>query len=470
MGNLIGIKSIGAYIPRYTLGPNTVGWNSPLNKAICNFDEDSVTMAVAAGIDCIKGLDRSKIDALIFATTSSPYTEKQGASTIAEALDLRKDIFTADVTGVLRAGTNALRSAIDSVKAGSARSVLVLAADSRPTLPRSTLEQTTGDGAAALLISDDKPSVEIEYSYFESEHMLDTWRPEGELFIRSAEDRFILEEGYQRILLESTKRFFNKFKLTPEKYSKAVYYAPDLRRHKSMGYKLGFNDEQIQDSYFGQLGNTGAAFALMLLIACLENAEANQNIFLANYGDGADLFSFKTNAGIKRIRNGLGMKGHLESRLNIANYETYTRWRDIWTSEGAKRPTERMPSPSALWREKDANIRLYGAKCKSCGYLQYPPQRICTKCSTLDQFENVRLSDKPATVFTYSMDYLAGTVDVPLVITVINFDDGGRMLTMMTDRELEEVHINMPVQMSFRKLRSAGGIHNYYWKTIPKRK
>ncbi len=129
-----------------------------------------------------------------------------------------------------------------------------------------------------------------------------------------------------------------------------------------------------------------------------------------------------------------------------------------------------MPSPSALWREKETNIRLYGAKCKSCGYLQYPPQRICTRCSTQDQFENVRLSDKLATVFTYSMDYLAGTVDVPLVVTVINFDGGGRMLAMMTDRELDEVHIDMPVQMSFRKLRSSGGIHNYYWKTIPKRK
>jgi hypothetical protein len=35
---------------------------------------------------------------------------------------------------------------------------------------------------------------------------------------------------------------------------------------------LGFSAEQIQDSLYGRLGNTGAAFSLMLLIAALEQA------------------------------------------------------------------------------------------------------------------------------------------------------------------------------------------------------
>jgi len=65
------------------------------------------------------------------------------------------------------------------------------------------------------------------------------------------------------------------------------------------------------------------------------------------------------------------------------------------------------------------------------------------------------------------MDYIAGTVDVPLAITIINFDGGGRGLFEMTDRELEEVRCDFPVEMSFRKLRSSGGVHNYFWKAIP---
>ena len=67
------------------------------------------------------------------------------------------------------------------------------------------------------------------------------------------------------------------------------------------------------------------------------------------------------------------------------------------------------------------------------------------------------------------MDYLAGSTDVPLVITVVNFEGGGRMLCMMTDRELDEIAVDMPVDMSFRKLRVVNGISNYYWKSVPAR-
>ena len=104
---MAGITAYGAYVPRYRLGAETDGWDSPGQRSIANFDEDSVSMAVAAGIDCLKGRDRDAIDGLLFASTTPPYAEKQCASIIAMALDLRRDIFTADITDVLRAGTTA---------------------------------------------------------------------------------------------------------------------------------------------------------------------------------------------------------------------------------------------------------------------------------------------------------------------------------------------------------------------------
>ncbi len=464
---MAGIKAFGAYIPKYRLGKETVGWGLPIEKAVCNFDEDSVTMAVAAGVDCLAGLDRSRVDGLFFATTSSPYSEKQGAATIAEALDLRRDIFTSDVTGVLRAGTTALRSALDAVIAGSATQVLVIASDFRPTVPHSDLERNTGDGAVALLISKGRLPVEVEASYSFSEHMLDTWRPEGEQFIRSGEDRFIVEEGYQRIMVQVVAQFFQRHNLSPRDFAKAAYYAPDIRRHQDMGRRLGFAPEQVQDPLFGRVGNTGAAFSLMLLVSALEEANPRDRILLASYGDGADVYSLRANQGIHRLRNRRGVKKHLVSKGIIPNYEMYAGWRGVWVSESARRPARNPPSLTALWRDTDRNIRLYGSKCNACSYLQYPPQRVCTRCQSKDNFANVRLSDKRGRVFTYSMDYLAGTVDVPLVVTVVNLDGGGRMLTMMTDREVDQVKIDMPVEMSFRKLRSVGGIHNYYWKSVP---
>ena len=82
----------------------------------------------------------------------------------------------------------------------------------------------------------------------------------------------------------------------------------------------------------------------------------------------------------------------------------------------------------------------------------------------------IRLSDQPGTVFTFSLDYLAGTVDTPLAIVVVDFEPGGRVLCMMTDREISEVQIGLSVEMSFRKLRVVNGIHNYYWKAVPRRR
>ena len=67
------------------------------------------------------------------------------------------------------------------------------------------------------------------------------------------------------------------------------------------------------------------------------------------------------------------------------------------------------------------------------------------------------------------MDYVAPTPDLPLVISVVDFEGGGRMMCMMTDRDINQIKIDMPVEMTFRRLYSVEGIHNYYWKCMPLR-
>ena len=209
---MAGISAFGAYVPRYRLGAETDGWESTGQRSVANFDEDSVSMAVAAGIDCLNGRDREAIDGLLFATTTPPYAEKQCASIIATALDLRRDIFTADITDVLRAGTTALKSALDSVAAGSAKQVLVIASDNRQGAPKGETERNSGDGAAAFIISGAKEEIIAEQagSYTITENMMDTWRSAGDRFVRSWEDRFAIEEGLERILGAAVSGFMEK--------------------------------------------------------------------------------------------------------------------------------------------------------------------------------------------------------------------------------------------------------------------
>lgn len=466
-----GIAAYGAYVPKYRLGGETLGWNSAQERAVANFDEDSVTMAVAAGRDCLQGQDRGEIDGLIFASTTPPYAEKQCAAIVATALDLGRDLFTADITDVLRAGTAGLRSALDSVVAGSARRVLVIASDHRQGAPRGEIERNSGDGAAALLVANDTVIAQWEGSHSITENMLDSWRSAGDPFVRSWEDRFATEEGLERLVGEAVHGFFQKQGIAPADAAKVALYAPDARRHAQLAQKLGFHAEQVQDPLFGRLGNTGAAFPLMLLTQALAEASPDQLLMLVSYGDGSDVLAFRATPLTGRLpQKGLGLKGHLESKRVLESYELYARWRGVWpTDDAARRPTPASPSVTALWREEEKNLRFHGEKCNSCGYIQYPPQRVCVNCQSRDGASPVPLSERPGTVFTYSMDYIAGTTDNPLVIAVVDFEGGGRALCMLTDREVDEVSVGMPVEMSFRKLRVVNGIHNYYWKAVPRR-
>jgi hydroxymethylglutaryl-CoA synthase len=459
---MAGITSYGAYIPRYRLGKETAGWGLPVEKPVGNFDEDSLTMAVAAGNDCIEGSDRSAVDGLFFATTTSPYIEKQGASIVAAAVDLGRNILTNDITNSLRAGTLAMRSALDAITAGSARQLMVTVADCRMGAPGSEVEQVSGDGAGALLLGGNGVIAEVVGSYSVSDEMIDMWRAEGDMNVRTWEDRFVLETGYLKILPEAVSGLMQKLNLTPKDITKACYYGPNPRRHGEMARRLGLDPEtQVQDPLFGRMGNTGAAYSIMLLIAALEEAKPGDKLLVASYGDGADAYLFEVTKEIEKFGPRRGIKGNLEAkRISKAVGVRGAAMRGL---EGGP------PSISARWRDREEIDRLHGAKCLSCGLIQYPPQRVCTKCHTKDQWETVRLADKKGKIFTFSLDYLVPGIDRPLAITIINFEGGGRGLFMMTDREIEDVACESPVEMSFRKLRSSGGVHNYYWKAIPER-
>lgn len=489
---LAGIAAYGAYIPRFRLGADTAGWNSRQERAIANFDEDSVTMAAAAGAECLAGRDRSAIDGIIFATTTPPYAEKQHAAIVAAALDLRSDIFAADVTSVLRAGTTAIKAALDAVSAGSARQVLVVVADSRQGPPRGETERAAGDGAAAFVIAADDANdagvsgdtgvsdnagvsgqviAEAVGSYSITDNMLDAWRSPGDAFVRTWEDRFAAEEGIERIVPAALSGFCAQSGLALSDISKVALYAPDARRHSRLARALGLAAGQVQEPLFGAVGNTGAAFAPMLLAAALESAGPDELLLAVSYGDGSDVLAFRTTAAIATAaRPARGIAGGIAYKRTLDRYETYARWRNVWTpDDAARRPAPASPSVAALWREADKNVRFYGGRCRACGYVQYPAQRVCVECRQYDAAEPIRLSDRPGELFTYSLDYIAGAVDNPLVVAVVDFEGGGRALCMLTDREIDEVRVGLPVEMSFRKLRVVNGIHNYYWKAIPRR-
>jgi hydroxymethylglutaryl-CoA synthase len=467
---MIGITSYGAYVPLRRLGPETKGWGFPFEKAVGYYDEDSLTMAVAAALDCVGEGDRTQIDGFYFASTTSPYKEKLTATTAAIACDLRNDILTVDFANSLRAGTAAIRTALDTVKAGSAGNLLVATADcGRLGQARDSFDQNTGDGAAAFIIGDQDVIATIEAAGSLSNEMLDIWRIDGGKYVRAWEDRFVMDEGYFRILPLAISSFMKKQNLDLKEITKVIFYAPDRRRHADMAKRLGLAPGQIQDALFGKMGNTGAAFCPMLLVAALEESKPGDTLLLANYANGADILYLKVTDNIRRIKSRRGIRRSLDMKMMIPDYDTYLSYRHR-PPDGSHYPPVR-PSASAILRERDFIFRLHGGKCKNCGSIQYPPQRICTRCKAKDSMEPVRLSDRKAKVFTFTLDNLAQIPphDLPMVDTIINFEGGGRGCFQMTDRDPGQVKIEMEVEMTFRKLHTSHEMSNYFWKCMPVR-
>ncbi len=471
---MAGIASYGAYIPLYRMSRPEIqkAWDSmmpiPGEKAVASYDEDSITMAVAAARDCLTGIDLEKIDRLYFASTTSPYKEKQAASIVAGALGLSKDTLTMDFGGSLRSGTNALRAAVDAVEAGSAQGVLIACAETRLGAPNGDKEMSFGDGAAAILVSNSGIAVNIEGSVSVFQEFHDQWRSDKDQFVQFWEERFVREAGYLRVVPPTVAMALQKNNLTPADITKAAIYAPDPRLLGMAGGKMGFDPmAQLQDPLYMTVGNTGSALPLMMLVASLEDSKAGDKLMCVGYGDGCDVFVMTVTDGIDKIKDRRGIKRHLESKRMLPNYLKYVQWRGLMETQAPPRPPINHISVPALWRDMDWGLALHGVKCKSCGTPQYPPQRVCVICQAMDNFEPYNFTEKKATINTFSHDNLAASIDPPTTIAAVDFEEGGRIIFNMVDRDPDDVKTGMPVEVSFRKVHFFESIHNYWWKCTP---
>jgi hydroxymethylglutaryl-CoA synthase len=479
---MIGIKSYGAYIPRYRINHNTIfsavgflgTFPPPGENAVANYDEDTLSMAVAAGVDCLTGMKREEIDGLYLATTSQPYMLRQNSALVAAALDLQNNIRTADFLGSNKSGTSALLSAFDAVKGDSSANILVCASDCRLSKPGSTQETLYGDAAAALLMGTDDVIATLEGHFSVSYDFPDRWKTTSDKFEHAWEDRFIRDVGYTRIIPEVISGLLKKYKLAITDFTKIAF--PDLypREHAAIVKRLGADPKQIQASLLDKVGDAGAASPLMLLVAALEDAKPGDKIMVASFGNGSDAMFFQVTENIKKLGKRRGTKKNLETKKELASYEKYLAFRNLAPVELGMRGEIGFRTPmSTLFRERETVLALCGSKCKRCGTPQYPRQRICVNpdCGAVDEMEGYRFSDKKGVLFTYTGDNLAASINPPAIYGFVDFDGGGRFWFDITDTDLDSTKVGMPVEMTFRRryFDESSGVYGYSWKAMPVR-
>lgn len=464
---MVGIVSYGSYIPSYRLPRDVIAkeWDTPSlggERALASFDEDSLTLAMNASIDALGERNPKEVAGIFFASTTSPYREKQAAATVATVLDTAKELRTMDFTDSLRAGTSALLTALDLAKAGEL--LLVCAGDARMGEPDTIQEQNYGDAGGALVIGSENVIAELVGSHTVSQEFLGTWRTEEQDYLKSFPGGFENKFGYNRFIAETVQGLLQKCNLEAQDVTTAAIAAPSQKALRGALRGLGFDmKSQVQETFWNTVGDAGTAQPLVLLAAVLERAKPGDLILVAGYGDGGDAALFRATDGIASFQVARSVYSQIEVKRTLQSYGKYARFRKLIRKDYA---TEDESTPVVLLRDQKQILPLYGGKCPACGVIQFPIHRICTECGHRDGLEEIKLARR-GTLFTFTNDYLTETPDPPTTHAVVDLEGGGRVFVQLTDCEADRVEIGMPLELTFRKYHEGYGIKNYFWKARP---
>jgi hydroxymethylglutaryl-CoA synthase len=464
---MAGIVSYGTYVPTYRLPREVMAkeWGIPSlggERSVANFDEDSLTLAVNAAVDALGERNPQSLGGVFFASTTSPYREKQAAVTVATVLDASPEIRTMDFTDTLRAGTSALLTALDLVSSG--KSILVCSGDSRMGEPDSQQEQNYGDAGGAILVGAENVLAEAVGTYTISQEFLGTWRTEEQDYTRSFPGAFETKFGYNRFITAAVQGVLKKCNIAVKDIAGAAIAAPSQRILQGALRSLGLDAKaQVQDTFWNTIGDAGTAQPLVLLAAVLERAKPGDLILVAGYGDGGDAAIFRVTDAISGFRAVRSVFSQIEIKRTLSSYGKYARFRKLMRKDYTTTDTS---TPVVLLRDQKEILPLHGGKCPKCNTVQFPIHRICIECGYRDGLQEVKLPRK-GNLFTFTHDYLTETPDPPTTHAVIDLDGGGRVYVQLTDCEPERVQIGMPLELTFRKYHEGYGLKNYFWKARP---
>jgi hydroxymethylglutaryl-CoA synthase len=469
---MAGIVSYGSYIPYRRLKRSAIAAVLGVaatrgERSVASFDEDSVSMAVAALRDALKVTPAPDVRSLVFATTTPPYAEKLNAALVGAAALLPAEIRASDSTGSIRAGLSAILQAADAVAATGGQAAVAIS-DSRLGAPEGKAEQANGDGAAAFLLGNENVIAEIEASTSLTREYLDSWRAPGERFAHSWEERFALTQAYNPLFKKIIHDALEKAKVAPGDLAKIVLDAPNQRAADEILRELKIPPDKIADSLSLMVGQTGAAHAALMLTAVLPAAKPGDRILVATVGDGADAMVLRVTPAAAAFKPVHSVGRMVESKGDVT-YGNYLKWREILPTEPPRRPDPERPAAPPMMRSEKWKFGLIGSRCTACGTAQLPPQRVCVKCRAFDKMQSYAFADRTGRVATYAIDRLAYSLNPPTVNVVVDYEGGGRFMCEMTDCEPDKVAIGDEVEMTFRRLFTADGVHNYFWKARPKR-
>lgn len=479
----IGITGFGAYIPRLRLSRQAVvaanAWYAPElkgkakgHRAMANWDEDCITMAVAAARDVLGGQDlQGRVREVILASCTLPFAERLNATVVAEALNLDEFSGASDVTGSQCAALAGFTQALASA-ASAPGSVLLTAADNRRTRAASAQELDYGDGAAALLFGREQVIAEVLGQAASSVDFIDHFRLSGRDIDYYGEERWVRDEGVSRCLPPVIQRALRDSAVHAEEVAHFIFPTALAKLDAQVAQACGIRSEAVVDNLAAEVGNTGVAHGLLLLAQVLENAEPGQVIVLAQFGSGARAVVLRVTEEIKRFSPRRGVAGWLARGREELSYTRFLAYKgQLQLERGVRGEQDKKTALSTAYRHRRAILGLVAGRCRISGDVHFPPSRLSytPDSAALDSQDAYPLADRVGRVLSWSAESLSSYMAPPHHYGQIDFDGGGRLLMEFTDVAKGEVQTALEVEMVFRikDIDDLRGFKRYFWKATP---
>lgn len=480
---MIGITAYGAYLPRLRLQKQVIAeanawFDSSLKglakgeKAMCNWDEDAITMAVEACTDCLGKAPGQKPAALIMASTSLPFLDRQNSVVVAEALNLQiTDLRTMDVASSQRAATSGLLAALDIAASGKREAVLV-ASEHRRTRCASREEMLYGDGAAAVAVGTEKVLAELVASHSQAVDFIDHYRSDGSSFDYGWEERWVRDEGLMKIVPGAVNALLKKAGVNAGEIAHFVMPTDQASVPAAAAKKLGIDGKAVADNLLQSVGITGAAHPILLLAHRLEQASPGDLILVAGFGQGCDALLFRATDAIRGKRPALGVSGNLGLGRPEKNYNKFQSFNDLLEKDLGKRSeVDKQAYLSALYRNRGLVNSFVGGKCTACGTVQMPKHNYCVnpECGAYHSQDDYPMAGAKGHVATWTADRLTFDFNPPAYFGMVIFEGGGRLMMDFTEVNPETFDTGAEVSVHFRikQIDSQRGFRKYFWKAVP---
>ncbi|HKG36416.1 MAG TPA: zinc ribbon domain-containing protein, partial [Solirubrobacterales bacterium] len=214
------------------------------------------------------------------------------------------------------------------------------------------------------------------------------------------------------------------------------------------------------------IGYAGAADVGVRLAAVLDRAAAGETILVISAADGCDALVLRTTAALEGRRAAEPVVVQAARGRELL-YATYLTWRGMLDREPPRRPEPERPAGPPSARSEAWKFGFVGSKCDSCGQVHVPPRRVCAGCGAVDRMSRAPLAGRSGVAATYTVDRLAYSPSPPIIDAVVDFDGGGRYTLEVTDAGPADIDIGTQLELTFRRLYTVDGVHNYFWKVRP---